>query len=87
MDCLRGCLATLSVLVIRIALHEKAYRFIVCEFGGFQNVLRDACVRAIPYIHRDSFPIHRRRPFNLAALNVNVNKSIMCACADMTSVS
>ena len=20
----------------------------VCEFGGFQNVLRDACVRAIP---------------------------------------
>ena len=26
----------------------KAYKFIVCEFGGFQNVLRDACVRAIP---------------------------------------
>ena len=48
-DCLRGCLATLSVLVVRIALleyskiHEKAYKF-----GGFQNVLRDACVRAIP---------------------------------------
>ena len=48
MDCLR---ATLSVLVVRIALleyskiHEKV---IVCEFGGFQNVLRDACVRAIP---------------------------------------
>ena len=42
MDCLRGCLATLSVLVVRIALleyskiHEKAYK------------LRDACVRAIP---------------------------------------
>ena len=42
MDCLR---ATLSVLVVRIALleyskiHEKV---IVCEFGGFQNVLRDA---------------------------------------------
>ena len=54
MDCLRGCLATLSVLVVRIALleyskiHDKAYKFIVCEFGGFQNVLRDACVRAIP---------------------------------------
>ena len=53
-DCLRGCLATLSVLVVRIALleyskiHEKAYKFIVCEFGGFQNALRDACVRAIP---------------------------------------
>ena len=45
MDCLRGCLATLSVLVVRIALleyskiHEKAYKCIVCEFGGFQNVL------------------------------------------------
>ena len=53
MDCLRGCLATLSILVVRIALleyskiHEKAYKCIVCEFGGFQNVLRDACVRAI----------------------------------------
>ena len=45
MDCLRGCLATFSVLVVRIALleyskiHEKAYECIVCEFGGFQNVL------------------------------------------------
>ena len=54
MDCLRGCLATLIVLVVRISLleyskiHEKAYKFIVCELGGFQNVLRDACVRAIP---------------------------------------
>ena len=41
MDCLRGCLATLSVLEVRIALleystiHEKACKFIVCEFGGF----------------------------------------------------
>ena len=54
MDCLRGYLATLSVLVVRISLldhskiHEKAYKCIVYEFGGFQNVLRDACVRAIP---------------------------------------
>ena len=51
MDCLQGCLATLSVLVVRIALQEyskKAYKCIVCEFGGFQNVLRDACVSAIP---------------------------------------
>ena len=54
MDCLRRCLATLSILVVRIApleyskIHEKAYKCIVCEFGGFQNVLRDACVRAIP---------------------------------------
>ena len=58
MDCLRGCLATLSVLVVRIALleyskiHEKAYKCIVCEFGGFQNVLR---VRAsAPSLHRES---------------------------------
>ena len=41
MDCLRGYLATLSVLIVRIALleyseiHEKPYKFIVCEFGGF----------------------------------------------------
>ena len=54
MDCLRVCLATLSVLVVRISLleyskiHEKAYKCIVCEIGGFQNVLRDACIRAIP---------------------------------------
>ena len=54
MDCLRGCLATLSVLVVRIALleyskiHEKAYKCTVCEFGGFQNVLHDACICAIP---------------------------------------
>ena len=54
MDCFRGCLATLSVLVVRIALLEyskileKSYKFIVCVFGGFQYVLHDACVRAIP---------------------------------------
>ena len=54
MDCLRGCLATLNVPVVRIALleyskiHKKAYECIVCEFGGFQNVLRDARVCAIP---------------------------------------
>ena len=56
MDCLRGCLATLSIVVIIALLeyskiHEKAYECIVCEFGGFQNVLRDACVCAI---HRKS---------------------------------
>ena len=53
-DSRMDCLATLSILVVRISLleyskiHEKAYKCIVCEFGGFQNVLRDACVRAIP---------------------------------------
>ena len=42
MDCLRGCLATLSVLLVRISLleytgkiHEKAYKCIVCEFGYY----------------------------------------------------
>ena len=41
MDCIRGFLPTLSVLVVRIALleyskiHEKAYKFIVCEFGMY----------------------------------------------------
>ena len=41
-DCLQGCLASLSVLVVRIALleyskiHKKAYKFIVYEFGGFK---------------------------------------------------
>ena len=50
---LRGCLDT-RVPVVRIELleyskiNEKVDKFIVCEFGGFQNVLRDACVRAIP---------------------------------------
>ena len=40
MDYLWGYLATLSVLVVRIALleysktQEKAYKFKVCEFGG-----------------------------------------------------
>ena len=40
-NCLRGCLASLSILVVRIALleyskiHEKAYKFVVYEFGGF----------------------------------------------------
>ena len=29
-------------------IHEKAYKCLVCEFGGFQNVLRDACVCAVP---------------------------------------
>ena len=57
MDCLRGYLVTLSVLIVRIALleyskiHEKAYKCIVCEFGGFQNVLRDAFT---PSLHRES---------------------------------
>ena len=28
-------------------LHKKAYNLVVCEFGGFENVLCDAGVHAI----------------------------------------
>ena len=84
MDCLRGCLATLSVLVVRIALleyskiHEKAYKCVVCEFGGFQNVLRDARVRAI--LHRESTDslIHK------TLVNNNGNIYNMC-CSQMNN--
>ena len=53
MDCLRGCLATLSVLVVRISfleyskIHEK---FIVCEFGGNVFEMRASA----PSLHRES---------------------------------
>ena len=51
MDCLRGRLATLSVLLVRIApLERRIYKCIVCEFGGFQNVLRESA----PSLHRES---------------------------------
>ena len=59
MDCLQGYLATLSVLIVRIALleyskiHEKAYKCIVCEFGGFQNVYYVMRASA-PSLHRES---------------------------------
>ena len=44
----------LSMLTVRVAvqeysqLHKKAYNLVVCEFGGFENVLRDVGIRAIP---------------------------------------
>ena len=49
-------LSTLSVLLVRIALeyskiHEKAYQFIVCEFGGFQMYVMRA---SAPSLHRES---------------------------------
>ena len=79
MGYLRGVLATLSVLVVRIALleynkiHEKAYKCIVCEFGGFQSVLRDACVRAIP-LHRESTDslIYSQRMIDLVRNNFTI---------------
>ena len=44
MDCLLGCLATLSILVVRVVLleyskiHEKTYTFIVCELEAFKCI-------------------------------------------------
>ena len=29
-------------------LHKKAYNLVVCEFGTFDNVLRNAGIRTIP---------------------------------------
>ena len=43
----------LNMLTVRVAVleyrqqHKKAYNLIVCEFGGFENVLRDAGIHAI----------------------------------------
>ena len=56
MDCVWLLCAYYNIIVVRIApleyskIHEKAYKCIVCEFGGFQNVLRDACVSL--HVHR-----------------------------------
>ena len=50
----RDRLDTLNMLTVRVVtleysqLHKKAYNLVVCEFGGFENVLRDADIRAIP---------------------------------------
>ena len=32
--------------------HTKAYSLVVCEFGGFENVLHDVDVRAIHIVYR-----------------------------------
>ena len=36
------------VLEYNSQLHKEAYKLVACEFGGFENVLRDAGIRAIP---------------------------------------
>ena len=41
------------------------------------------CVFVRPLVIEYLFPVHRPRPFNLAAWN-DIIKSIMCACVDMT---
>ena len=49
-----GCLASLRMLTVIVVvleynqLHKKAYNVVVCEFGGFENVLHDVGVRTIP---------------------------------------
>ena len=58
MECLLGCLATLSVLVVRIALleyskiHENAYKFICVSSEAFKiyYVMR----ASVPSLHRES---------------------------------
>ena len=41
------------MLTVRVAvleysqLHKKAYNLVVCEFGGFENVLGDVGIRVI----------------------------------------
>ena len=45
-ECVCSHLAILTVrLAVLPAVHKKAYN---CEFGGFENVWRDAGIRAIP---------------------------------------
>ena len=47
-------LASLSLLTIRVValeysqLHKMPYNLVVCEFGGFENVLHDVGICAIP---------------------------------------
>ena len=82
MDCLRGCLATLSVLVVRISLleyskiHEKAYKCIVCEFGGFQNVLRGACVRVRP---RHPYIVYRLSDTSVTYVHSDIRDTGQCS--------
>ena len=57
MDCLRGYLATLSVLIVRIALQEYSKiheKCIVCEFGGFQKLMYYVMRESAPSLHRES---------------------------------
>ena len=47
----RGHLAILSMLTVRVVALEYSQlhkNLIVCDFGGCENVLRDAGVRAVP---------------------------------------
>ena len=44
----RRRMLTVRVVVLQYSqLHKKTYNLVVCEFGGFENVLRDVGIRAI----------------------------------------
>ena len=49
-----GWLASARQLTVRVVvleysqLYKKACNLVVCGFGGFENVLRDASISAIP---------------------------------------
>ena len=47
-ECVRDRLDMLNMLIVRVAVLEYSQLHIVCEFGGFENVLSDAGIRAIP---------------------------------------
>ena len=48
-----GYVKHVRVVVLEYSqLHKKAYHLVVCEFGGFENVLRDTGIRAIRIYRR-----------------------------------
>ena len=50
-ECVRSCLAIVSMLTVRVVVlyySQLHKRLRTSEFGGFENVLRDAGIRAIP---------------------------------------
>ena len=63
-ECLRDCWALLSKPTVRLVvlgyseLHKKAYNFLVCEFGGFEGVLRGRSRPGHPYIVSTNAMIH-----------------------------
>ena len=46
--CARLSMLTVIAVLEYSQLHKKAYNLVLCEFGGFENVLCDAGVRDIP---------------------------------------
>ena len=80
----RACTRPFDMLTVRVAvleysqLHKKAYNLVVCEFGGFENVLRDVGIRAIPIFHYFFFVDGLERQ---GALKMLIRTYIAHACA------